>query len=49
MLIAGVAFFCGSLWALALAAQSLGPLAPLGGVAFISGWLCLALHALLRA
>ncbi|HEX7404002.1 MAG TPA: DUF423 domain-containing protein [Usitatibacter sp.] len=46
LLIAGVALFCGSLWVLALAMHSLGPAAPLGGIAFIAGWLALAIHAL---
>ncbi|HEX7607489.1 MAG TPA: DUF423 domain-containing protein [Usitatibacter sp.] len=46
LLIAGVILFCGSLWVLALANQSLGPAAPLGGLAFIAGWLALAVHAL---
>jgi uncharacterized membrane protein YgdD (TMEM256/DUF423 family) len=46
LLLAGVAFFCGSLWVLALAGHSLGPVAPLGGIAFIAGWLALAVHAL---
>lgn len=42
----GIAFFCGSLWWLAFTAQSAGILAPVGGVAFIAGWVLLALHAL---
>jgi uncharacterized membrane protein YgdD (TMEM256/DUF423 family) len=46
LLLAGVVLFCGSLWALALATQSLGPAAPLGGLAFIAGWLALAVYAL---
>jgi uncharacterized membrane protein YgdD (TMEM256/DUF423 family) len=46
LLLAGVILFCGSLWVLALANQSLGPVAPLGGIAFIAGWLALAVHAL---
>ena len=46
LLLAGVALFCGSLWVLALTAHSLGPAAPLGGLAFIAGWLALAVHAL---
>jgi uncharacterized membrane protein YgdD (TMEM256/DUF423 family) len=45
LLLAGVALFCGSLWVLALTAQSLGPAAPLGGLALIAGWLTLAIHA----
>ena len=46
LLLAGVALFCGSLWVLALTMHSLGPAAPLGGLAFIAGWLALAVHAL---
>jgi uncharacterized membrane protein YgdD (TMEM256/DUF423 family) len=42
---AGIAFFCGSLWVLALSQVALG-VAPLGGSAFILGWLALAVHAL---
>ena len=45
LLLSGVILFCGSLWVLALTAHSLGPAAPLGGLAFISGWLALAIHA----
>jgi uncharacterized membrane protein YgdD (TMEM256/DUF423 family) len=45
LLLAGVVLFCGSLWILALGNQSLGPAAPLGGLAFIGGWLALAIHA----
>ncbi len=48
LFLAGVALFCGSLWVLALTAQSLGPVAPLGGTAFIAGWLALAVHGLTR-
>ena len=47
LLLSGVVFFCGSLWVLALTAHSLGPAAPLGGLAFIAGWLALAIHAAL--
>jgi uncharacterized membrane protein YgdD (TMEM256/DUF423 family) len=42
----GVAAFCGSLYALAFTGVSLGPAAPLGGMAFIAGWLTFAAHAL---
>jgi len=48
LLLAGIALFWGSLWVLALRAQSLGPAAPLGGLAFIAGWLSLAAHSLIR-
>jgi uncharacterized membrane protein YgdD (TMEM256/DUF423 family) len=46
LLLAGLALFCGSLWVLALTTQSLGPAAPLGGLAFIAGWIAFAIHAL---
>jgi uncharacterized membrane protein YgdD (TMEM256/DUF423 family) len=46
--LAGIVLFCGSLWMLALTARSLGPAAPIGGIAFILGWLALAAHVLLR-
>jgi uncharacterized membrane protein YgdD (TMEM256/DUF423 family) len=42
----GVAAFCGSLYVLAFSGVSLGVAAPLGGVAFIAGWLALAAYAL---
>jgi uncharacterized membrane protein YgdD (TMEM256/DUF423 family) len=45
LLLSGVVLFCGSLWLLALTAHSLGPAVPLGGLAFIAGWLALAIHA----
>ena len=46
--ITGTILFCGSLYALALGGpRVLGALAPVGGLAFISGWLALALAALL--
>jgi len=39
----GMVLFCGSLYGLSLgAARWFGAIAPLGGVAFIVGWLCLA-------
>lgn len=44
--VAGTVFFSGSLYAMALTGQrSLGAITPLGGVAFLTGWLCLALAA----
>ena len=46
LMIVGVVCFCGSLWVLALTARSLGPIAPIGGLAFIAAWLALAFHAL---
>lgn len=39
----GSLLFCGSLYALVLTGvRGLGAITPLGGVAFIAGWLCLA-------
>lgn len=47
LLIAGLLFFCGSLYALALTGASwLGALTPIGGAAFIAAWLSLAWVAL---
>jgi uncharacterized membrane protein YgdD (TMEM256/DUF423 family) len=47
LLTAGVVVFCGSLYLLALTgARWLGAVTPLGGVAFILGWLALAVAAL---
>lgn len=44
--IAGVALFSGSLYALSLSGiKWLGAITPLGGVAFIVGWGCLAVAA----
>jgi uncharacterized membrane protein YgdD (TMEM256/DUF423 family) len=49
LLIAGLFFFCGSLYALALTGTSwVGVLTPIGGVAFIAAWLVLAWVALRR-
>ena len=42
--LAGIVLFCGSLWVLATTARSLG-VAPLGGIAFIAGWIALAVYA----
>jgi uncharacterized membrane protein YgdD (TMEM256/DUF423 family) len=40
----GVALFSGSLYAMTLTGQRwLGAITPIGGVAFIAGWVCLAL------
>ncbi|MBL1176109.1 DUF423 domain-containing protein [Pantanalinema sp. GBBB05] len=45
--IAGVAIFSGSLYVLSLSGiKWLGAITPLGGVAFILGWACLAIAAL---
>lgn len=44
--IVGMVFFSGSLYALALTGTSLfGAITPIGGVAFLVGWACLALFA----
>ena len=45
--IAGIILFSGSLYALSLSGiKILGAITPLGGVAFITGWACLAFAAL---
>jgi uncharacterized membrane protein YgdD (TMEM256/DUF423 family) len=42
----GVLAFSGSLYALALGGpRMLGPVTPLGGLAFIAGWVCIAVWA----
>ena len=44
---AGIVLFSGSLYALALSGvTTLGAITPLGGVAFLIGWACLAFAAL---
>jgi uncharacterized membrane protein YgdD (TMEM256/DUF423 family) len=44
--IAGTVLFSGSLYGMALTGQrALGAVTPLGGVAFLAGWLCLAFAA----
>ena len=44
--IAGIVLFSGSLYGLSLAGiKALGPVTPLGGVAFIAGWICLAISS----
>jgi uncharacterized membrane protein YgdD (TMEM256/DUF423 family) len=44
---AGILLFSGSLFALALSGvRALGAITPLGGLAFLAGWVLLALHAL---
>jgi uncharacterized membrane protein YgdD (TMEM256/DUF423 family) len=49
LLLAGIALFSGSLYALALGApRALGALTPLGGISLILGWLALVV-AMLRA
>ena len=45
--IAGTLLFSGSLYAMALGGpRGLGAVTPLGGLAFLAGWACLALMAL---
>jgi uncharacterized membrane protein YgdD (TMEM256/DUF423 family) len=45
--IAGIVLFSGSLYALALTGVTiLGAITPLGGVAFLAGWACLAIASL---
>jgi uncharacterized membrane protein YgdD (TMEM256/DUF423 family) len=42
----GIVLFSGSLYALTLSGVSaLGMITPLGGLAFLVGWLCVAVHA----
>jgi uncharacterized membrane protein YgdD (TMEM256/DUF423 family) len=46
---AGIVVFSGSLYALALSGVSmLGAITPIGGVAFLVGWACLAVFAAAR-
>ncbi|MET0225313.1 MAG: DUF423 domain-containing protein [Dokdonella sp.] len=43
--VVGIVLFCGSLYALALGAPRIvGVSTPFGGIAFIAGWLALAVH-----
>jgi uncharacterized membrane protein YgdD (TMEM256/DUF423 family) len=43
----GIVLFSGSLYALALSGiKPLGAITPFGGIAFLTGWVCLALAAL---
>ena len=47
LFVAGTVLFSFSLYALSLTGlRWLGAITPLGGVAFIAGWLCLAMNAL---
>jgi len=49
LFLVGTVLFSGSLYALALSGvRALGAITPLGGVAFIAGWLALAWAALAR-
>lgn len=50
LFIAGMLVFSGSLYSLALTGQRwLGAVTPLGGLAFLAGWACLAWAALARS
>jgi uncharacterized membrane protein YgdD (TMEM256/DUF423 family) len=43
LFVAGIVIFCGSLYALALSGERwLGALTPVGGLALLAAWLCLA-------
>lgn len=43
---AGIVLFAGSIYAMTLGApRGLGMIAPVGGVSFMLGWVCLAMHA----
>jgi uncharacterized membrane protein YgdD (TMEM256/DUF423 family) len=44
--LAGVACFCGSLYWLAFTGLPAGIVAPIGGIAFMAGWILFAAHAL---
>lgn len=45
--VAGIVMFSGSLYGLAIGGPSwLGPITPLGGLAFLVGWLAIAIEAL---
>ncbi len=46
LLLIGIVLFSGSLYALALSGvKVLGAITPIGGAAFIAGWICMALAA----
>ena len=48
MMVAGVALFCGSLYAMSFLGAEwrwLGAVTPFGGLAFILGWICTAIGA----
>lgn len=44
----GILLFCGGVWGVVLTGRSVGPIAPVGGMLLIIGWLLLALAALRR-
>jgi uncharacterized membrane protein YgdD (TMEM256/DUF423 family) len=45
ILMAGIVLFSGSLYLLALTKAPVGPITPIGGVAFLVGWIWLAVSA----
>jgi uncharacterized membrane protein YgdD (TMEM256/DUF423 family) len=46
LFVAGIAIFCGCLYALGLGApRTLGRVVPFGGASFIAGWVCLTVAA----
>lgn len=48
--VAGIVVFSGSLYALVLTgAKWMGAITPIGGVALIAGWICIALAAIARS
>ena len=47
LFVVGIVLFSGSLYLLSLTgARIFGPLTPLGGLAFLAGWVCLGVSAL---
>ncbi|UQZ35856.1 DUF423 domain-containing protein [Paenibacillus sp. PK3_47] len=49
LIILGIILFSGSLYVLSISGiKVLGAITPLGGVAFIAGWICLAVEAFSR-
>jgi uncharacterized membrane protein YgdD (TMEM256/DUF423 family) len=50
LFLTGIVLFCGSLYALSLTGvQTLGIVTPFGGVAFLAGWIALAVAGLKQA
>lgn len=46
LFVAGIALFSGSLYLISLAGiKAFGPITPIGGLAFMAGWACLAIAA----
>ena len=46
LFISGIVLFSGSLYLISLAGiKAVGPITPIGGVAFMAGWACLAIAA----